>query len=169
VLARLLRHRLALRVALAALAAAVVAAVFLAHAPTTLRDAPPLPSAVRQGRPVTIAQLRGHAAALVFWASWCDDCHAEAAAVERFARSRAGAGHVIGIDYSDGGPWRAFIRGYHWTFPVLNDPDGTTLEAYRATVGVPATVILDPRGRIASIHYGTQTVSSLTAELAAAA
>ena len=46
---RVLSHRLALRVALAALAVALVAAVFLAHASTTRRPAPPLPTAVRQG------------------------------------------------------------------------------------------------------------------------
>jgi thiol-disulfide isomerase/thioredoxin len=160
---------MALRIALAALAVAVIAAVFLAHAPATRRPAPPLPSGVRQGPAVTLAQLRGHPAALVFWATWCDNCHAEAAAVERFARSRIGAGHVVGIDYSDGGNWRGFLRAYHWSFPVLADPDGTTLEAYRATVGVPATVILDPGGRIASIDYGTQTYRSLTQAFAAAA
>jgi len=164
---RALSHRIALRVALAALAAAVIAAVFLAHASTTRRPAPPLPTAVRQGPAVTLADLRGHAAAIVFWAAWCDNCHSEAPSVERFARSAGGRGHVIGVDSSDGGNWRGFLRAYHWTFPVLADSDGTATSAYRLT-GLPATVILDPRGRIASTHYGVQTVASLTSELAAA-
>ena len=116
---------------------------------------------------MTLADLRGHAAALVFWAAWCDNCHVEAPSVARFARSAGGRGHVVGVDSSDGDNWRAFLRTYHWTFPVLADADGIASSAY-GLVGLPATVILDPRGRIASIHYGVQTLASLSSELAAA-
>jgi thiol-disulfide isomerase/thioredoxin len=164
---RVFSHRIALRVALAGLAAAVIAAIFLAHASTTRRPAPPLPTAVRQGRAVTLADLRGHAAAIVFWAAWCDNCHAEAPSVERFAQSPGGRGHVIGVDSSDGGNWRGFLRSYRWSFPVLADSDGVASSAYGLR-GLPATVILDPRGRIASTRYGVQTVASLRSELAAA-
>ena len=166
-LGRALSHRLALRLALAALAGAVVAAVFLAHASSARRIAPSLPTRVRQGRAVTLAQLRGHASAIVFWAAWCDGCRSEAPSVERFARSAPGAGHVIGVDTSDGADWRRFLRTYRWTFPVLADPDGVTSSAYRLT-GLPATVMIDPRGRIASIYYGAQTSAGLARELAAA-
>ena len=67
---------------------------------------------------MTLAELRGHPAAVVFWASWCTDCHVEASAVERFARSAAGRGRVVGVDYDDGGDWRAFLRTHGWRFPV---------------------------------------------------
>jgi peroxiredoxin len=164
---RVLSHALALRVALVALAAALVAAVFLAHASTARRPAPALPAAVRQGPAVTLADLHGHAAAIVFWAAWCDNCHTEAPSVARFARSASGRGHVIGVDTGDGGNWRGFLRTYHWTFPVLADADGIASSAYRLS-GLPATVIIDPRGRIASIRYGVQTVAGLRRELSAA-
>jgi cytochrome c biogenesis protein CcmG, thiol:disulfide interchange protein DsbE len=167
VVRRALSHALALRVALVVLVAALVAAVFLAHASTTRRPAPPLPTAVRQGPAVTLADLRGHAAAIVFWAAWCDNCHTEAPSVARFARSAGGRGHVIGVDSSDSGNWRGFLHTYRWTFPVLADTDGITSSAYGLS-GLPATVIIDARGRIASIRYGVQTVAGLRSELAAA-
>jgi thiol-disulfide isomerase/thioredoxin len=167
-MARLLSHRHALRVALVALAAAALAAGLLAHHTTVRRAAPALPTKVLSGRAVTIADLRGHPAALIFFASWCTDCRVEAPAVEAFASSPAGRGRVVGIDYSDGGDWRAFLAAHHWTFPVLDDPNGQTLDAYGATVGIPATIILDAGGRIAQVEYGAETVSKLRTALAAA-
>jgi thiol-disulfide isomerase/thioredoxin len=66
-----------------------------------------------------------HAALVLFWASDCEACQREAAAVERFARSPAGRGRIVGIDYgeSESGAPRAFVRRYGWSFPNLVDPD----------------------------------------------
>lgn len=165
---RLLNHRLALRLALGALALALLAYGVLKHASTARRHAPALPAHVLAGRPVTLAQLRGHAAVVVFFATWCSDCHAEAAAVERFARTPAGRGRVIAVDYSDGGPWRGFVHKYGWSFPVFGDRNGRLGEAFRIHA-LPTTVTIDPKGRIASTTAAVQTVASLKSALAAAA
>jgi cytochrome c biogenesis protein CcmG, thiol:disulfide interchange protein DsbE len=157
-----------MRIVLAALALAALAAGLLTGAGSARRPAPPLPRTVLRGRAVTIAQLHGHSAAIVFWASWCNDCHAEAAAVERFARSSAGRGRVVGIDYTDAGDWRAFLRRYGWSFPVLADPTGVVGSGF-GLHALPATVILDPSGRIASVSNRVQTVGTLQRALAAAA
>lgn len=165
---RLVTHRVALRIVVATLALAGLAAGLLTGAGGARTAAPPLPRAVLSGHAVTVAQLRGHPAAIVFWASWCNDCHAEAAAVERFARSTAGRDRVIGVDYTDGGNWRAFLRRYGWSFPVLADRSG----AVGASFGLhdlPATVILDPSGRIVSVSNEVQTAAGLRQALAAAA
>ncbi len=166
--ARLGAHRHALRIALAALAVALLAYGLLAHPATTRRAAPPLPTRTLSGPPTTLAMLRGHAAVVIFWASWCDDCKHEAPAVARFARSAAGRGHIVAIDYADGGDWSAFLRRYGWSFPVLADRSGEVGAAFRIPA-LPATVFLDPGGRIVSTSDGAQTVRSLTQGLAAAA
>ena len=154
-------------VAVAAIAALIVG--LLGHSSIAgRRPAPELPTALVSGPRVTLAQLRGHAAAVIFWASWCTDCHAEAAAVERFARSPAGRGRLVGIDYSDGGPWRAFLHTYGWSFPVFSDRDGITLDAYGVSVGLPATVVLNARGQIVQTSHQIQTVALLHTELAQA-
>ena len=165
---RLFTDRRALRFALVAVALALLAAGLLTHGAAARRSAPALPSRVLSGAPVTLAALRGHPAAVVFWASWCTDCHVEASAVERFARSPAGRGRVVGIDYSDGGDWRGFLRRYGWSFPILADPDGATLDGFGITASLPVTAILDPSGRIASAMFGVQTVARLRSALAAA-
>jgi thiol-disulfide isomerase/thioredoxin len=167
-LARLLTHRRALRSALGVLILALLAVGLLTHASTARRRAPALPTRALSGAPTTLAALRGHSAVVVFWASWCVACHAEAAAVERFARSPAGRGRVVAIDYSDGGDWRAFLRAYHWSIPVLADPNGRVADAF-AIHFLPSTVFLDPSGRIAATSETRQTVASLVSGLSAAA
>jgi cytochrome c biogenesis protein CcmG/thiol:disulfide interchange protein DsbE len=168
VLARLARHRYALRTALSVVILALLAAGLLGRASTARRQAPALPSRTVSGRPTTLAELRGRTAAVVFWASWCAGCRTEAGAVERFARTPAGRGRVVAIDYSDGGDWRAFLRDYGWSLPVFADPNGTIGDAF-GIHSLPSTVFLDAGGRIASTSPAPQTVSSLASGLAAAA
>ena len=163
-------RRRAFRVLLAVAAIAALIAGLLGHSSIAgRRPAPALPTTLESGARVTLAQLRGHPAAVIFWASWCTDCHAEAAAVERFARSSAGRGHLVGIDYSDGGPWRSFLHNYGWSFPVFSDRDGTTLDAYGVSVGLPATIVLDSHGQIVKTSHAIQTVALLRTELTQAA
>ena len=166
--ARLAKHRYALRIALGALAAALLAYGLLANGPKALRAAHPLPARTQSGKPTTLAQLHGRAAVVVFFASWCDGCKHEAPAIARFARSPAGRGRVVAIDYDDGADWRSFLREYGWRFPVLDDSIGETGAAYQIR-GLPTAVFLDPRGRIASASSVPQTVASLTRGLSAAA
>jgi thiol-disulfide isomerase/thioredoxin len=165
-LQRVLGNRLALRGALAALALALLAYGLLRHSPAR-RVAPALPAHVVAGAPVTLSELRGHAAAVVFFASWCDGCRKEGPAVARFAASAAGRGRVIAVDTSDGGNWRGFLREYAWRFPVFRDGNGLLSDGYEVHA-LPTTVIIDPKGRIASLSAGAQTVAGLSRELAAA-
>jgi thiol-disulfide isomerase/thioredoxin len=167
-LARLATHRYALRTALSLLIVALLAAGLLAHASTARHRAPALPTRTLSGAPTTLADLRGHSAVVIFWASWCTACHTEAPAVERFARSPAGRGRVVTIDYSDGGDWRAFLRQYRWSIPVLADPDGRVADAFQVHF-LPTAVFLDPSGRIASTSETPQTAATLAGGLSAAA
>lgn len=162
---RLLTHRLALRLALGSLAVALLAYGLLAHGAQTV-IAPPLPRTALQGGPVSTADLRGHASAIVFFASWCGPCKAEAPAVARFASSHAG--RVLAIDYDDYGNVRAFIRRYRWTFPVLSDPNGTTGDAYGIANGLPTWVFVNRAGHIVERVSGPQSLAALTSELRSA-
>jgi thiol-disulfide isomerase/thioredoxin len=152
------------------------------------RLAPALPAAGVGGPPLTLAALLGgygaratgagngatgirgtHAALVLFWASDCEPCQREASAVESFARSPAGRGRIVGVDYGESesaGPL-AFLRRYHWSFPNLSDPAGRAGEAYGVT-GLPSTFVIDAHGRISATLRGPQTVQSLTRALAGA-
>ncbi len=162
------RHRFALRVAVAALALALLAYGLFRHA-AAHPLAPPLPRIALRGSPVSLADLSGHPAVIAFWASWCTHCHTEAAALERFASSPAGRGRIVGVDDNDpvASHVRAFIGRYHWTFPLLSDPDSIASDAY-SVADLPSVVIIDAKGRIVAHDYGPQTVASLDHAVASA-
>ncbi len=185
------RHRRFAAWALALVLLAALLAIGLAGRGSGAdRAAPALPRAALVGAPVTLTSLLGapatsgvaatsgdvaglhgtHPALVLFWASWCTPCQHEAPAVERFARSAAGRGRIVGVDYGESqtsGP-RAFLHRYRWSFPVLSDADAVAGEAYGVRV-LPTTVAVNAHGRITATLSGPQTEQSLARALAAAA
>jgi cytochrome c biogenesis protein CcmG, thiol:disulfide interchange protein DsbE len=156
-----------------AVAALVKFGLASSHSAQLGRRAPSLPKEALVGHPLTLPGLlagaHGRPAAVVFFASWCDPCHQEAAALERFSQSPAGKGRIVAVDWSDGlSGARAFIRHYHWTFPVLRDGEGLVGNAYRFP-GLPATFVVDGNGHIGALLLGPQTQSSLRRALASGA
>lgn len=161
--------------ALAGAAAIAVLAVFgLASSGSTAkgRAAPALPREQLVGSSTTLASLLagagGRPSLIVFWASWCDSCATEAAAIERFSRSAAGRGRIVGVDWSDAlSGATGFIRRHAWTFPNVRDGEGTVGNSY-GLAGLPTTFVLDGRGHIHTALRGPQTEQTLGAALAAA-
>lgn len=134
----------------------------------TGKPAPPLPTAVLQAPKTSLASLRGEPALINFWASWCEPCRQEAPELERLQRSLHG-GRLIGVDYTDReDSGRQFVRKYGWSFPILDDPDGIYGARYHLG-GLPTTVVLDSKGRIAELLRGPQTAADLQQALNAAA
>jgi len=159
--------------AAAALIAVVVFGLASAHSSPAGRPAPALPRERLSGPAVTLSSLLGDAAGrpalVVFWASWCEPCAREAPALERFSRSRAGEGRIVGVDWSDGlAGARSFIRHYSWTFPNMRDAEGTVGSDYHLS-GLPTTFLVDGRGRIRAVLRGPQDEGSLGRALASVA
>jgi cytochrome c biogenesis protein CcmG/thiol:disulfide interchange protein DsbE len=104
----------------------------------------------------SLADLRGKVVVLNIWASWCDPCRAESPLLERWHKriSAAGDGTVVGVDVLDvTSDARAFVREYGLTYPQLHDKEDSLRSDYGAS-GVPETVVIDRRGRIAAIRRG---------------
>lgn len=136
------------------------------------RRAPALPHEQLVGTPATLSSLiagaGGHPVAVLFWASWCGPCKKEAPEIERFAKTDAGSGRIVGVDWSDSASEaRSFIAHYHWSFPNLRDGEGTVGNSYRLT-GLPTTFVLDATGHIRATLRGPQTQAALGGALAAA-
>ena len=129
------------------------------------RLAPGLPRERLAGPPASLAGL-AHPVIVTFWASWCEPCAREAAALQRFSLTAAGRGHLIGVDWSDAQPAaRSFVRRHAWSFPNVRDSDGTVGNAYRLT-GLPTSFVLDASGHIRAVLRGPQTEQSLRRALA---
>jgi thiol-disulfide isomerase/thioredoxin len=161
---------IALAFALVAIVAFVVFGLSSSHSTATGRKAPELPREHLAGAAVTLssvlASAHGRATLVVFWASWCGPCVREAPAIERFSRSAAGHGRVVGVDWSDAlSGARAFIKDHSWTFPNVRDSEGTVGNDYRLT-GLPTTFVLDAAGRIRAALRGPQDASTLAKAMA---
>jgi len=141
----------------------VAAALILPGAKTTGRPAPALPTKALSGRPATLASLRGGTAVVNFFASWCQPCVREAPQVERAYQQLAGRAKMVAVDWNDGrGSALAFLKRFHWTLPVLEDPNGLVGDSYGIS-GLPTTFVLDANGRIAKRLTGPVTTATILA------
>ena len=160
------------RVPLAALTllvgALVVAEVTTGSAASHRDRAPELPGEVLAGQPVDLGALEGRPAAINFWASWCPPCQREAPAIERLSTALPGGARLVGVDWNDTRSGaRGFISRYGWTFTNLRDSSGSVGDAY-GIQGLPTTVIVDSKGRIAKTLRGPQTAESIGSALRSA-
>lgn len=117
---------------------------------------------------LALADLRGTAVVVNFWASWCLACRQEHPALvrawERYEQAGAPV-RFIGIVYQDSrSNAREYMdrRGGGWT----NLMDSNTRTAIDFGVyGVPETYFIDPAGRIAYKHVGPVTDALLTEQI----
>jgi thiol-disulfide isomerase/thioredoxin len=121
--------------------------------------APDLVAADLDGRPVSLAELRGEVVLLNVWATWCPPCREEMPSMQRLAEQLGPEGLrivAVSIDAAsgkrdaggrEGGDVRAFADEYGLTFDIWRDPEGRVQQIYRTT-GVPESFVIDRRGMI---------------------
>jgi thiol-disulfide isomerase/thioredoxin len=117
--------------------------------------APQLQGTTITGDPLDLAHELGHGlVAINVWASWCGPCRQEMPMLARAARTSI---RVVGIDERDHrGSARAFATSRGATYPSFSDPDGKLLARLPMLpqTGVPSTLFLDRRGRVAARVIG---------------
>ena len=100
------------------------------------------------GKTWRLADLKGRAVLINFWASWCEPCRAEMPTLQQIA-DLYGADKllVLAVNFKEH-PTRAirFAASTSLTLPVLLDPQGQTARAWGVKV-FPTTVLIDRQGR----------------------
>jgi thiol-disulfide isomerase/thioredoxin len=112
-----------------------------------------------QGKPLSLASMRGKPTVVTVWGSWCADCHKESPLIVAAARQLGSQAHFVGIDSRDPGTAQAqaFVARYKMTWPSFYSPGGEALLAFPGVISpnsVPATVVLDAQGRPAAAIAG---------------
>jgi cytochrome c biogenesis protein CcmG/thiol:disulfide interchange protein DsbE len=119
------------------------------------------------GKPVSLAALRGKVVVLNFWASWCNPaCYDEAPVLQRTWQTYADRGVVVvGVDMQDTAEAaQAFIRRFGLTFVNAPDPQGKVAVEY-GVYGVPETFFVARDGTIRAKHVGALTDAVIRAKL----
>jgi peroxiredoxin len=131
--------------------------------PTPGSSAPDFQLKDLQGNTVRLSTLRGKTVVLHFWATWCPHCLAEMPLLENANRDLAARGaQVLAINLGE--PHKRverYTQVHHLKLTILLDSRGKAAQAF-GVVGLPATLVIDPEGRIAGqIEMGSLNRDSL--------
>ncbi len=104
---------------------------------------------------VALADLKGSAVLLDFWATWCGPCRAEAPIVNSVARRFHDKGlKVVGIDTNDreglAEPW---VRAHHLEYPIVFDTGSEAANEYGVTA-MPTLVVISRTGEVMAVREG---------------
>jgi peroxiredoxin len=108
------------------------------------RKAPDFSLKDLKGKEVEIKQFKGKVVFLNFWATWCGPCKEEMPGMEVLH---------ISVDYEGIKPVQEFMSKQQYTFPVLLDPKGETLDLFEVK-GIPTTFLIDKKGKMAGKAIG---------------
>ena len=100
------------------------------------------------GKTWRLADLRGRAVVINFWASWCEPCRAEMPTLQQLAEIY-GADKlvVLAVNYKEPAAKAAqFARSTGMTLPVLLDPTGDITRAWEVRV-FPSTMLIAADGK----------------------
>ncbi|MEP7024484.1 MAG: TlpA disulfide reductase family protein [Actinomycetota bacterium] len=118
------------------------------------------------GAKLALSAYHGDILVMNFWGSWCSPCRQEAPALAALARHFQPSGvRFLGVDIRDSpAAASAFIRNFRISYPSLNDPSDDIALAFQSTVppaGIPTTLVIDRKGRVAARIVGQVTYSTL--------
>ena len=117
----------------------------------TLKPVPDVVFQDRKGNPVKLSDFRGKTVLLNVWATWCAPCREEMPELDRLEGEMGGDSfQVVALSVDRQGLERARdfldneVKAEHLT--LYNDPKASANFQLRA-VGLPTTLLVDPKGR----------------------
>ena len=119
------------------------------------RPTPPLGLPLLDGTSWSLADQRGHAVLLNFWATWCEPCREEMPALARLAeREQARGLRVVAVDYRESADTvQRFLDSAPLALPVARDADGGAARLFDVHA-FPSTVAIGRDGGVRSVAMG---------------
>jgi peroxiredoxin len=115
-------------------------------------------------RDLSLAELRGRAVVLNFWASWCQECRPEMPVLERLHRTFGPRGlTIVGINAREApSTAQRYAADLQLSFPLVLDQDGRINGLY-GVVGLPSTFLIGRDGRAVALAVGPRDWEGATA------
>lgn len=108
------------------------------------------------GRFVALRDLRGRPVLINFWASWCGPCRLEMPDIVERAQANPDL-VVLAVNAQETlAHVEPFVEEFQMTMPVALDTDAVLRNLYQVR-GMPSTVFIDHKGKIAMIWTGMLT------------
>jgi peroxiredoxin len=150
-----------LRFALVLLAALALPAAAQPLKPWSGGPAPALELSGTDGKLYRLADYRGSAVLVNFWATWCEPCREEMPSIERLRAAMEGKPFVVlAVNVGEGARTaRAFGERMRLGFPLLLDRDTQVARSWSARV-LPASFVIGPHGDIRYSYFGAIDWSS---------
>ncbi len=111
------------------------------------------------GKPLSLASMRGKPTVVNVWWAGCPPCRAEAPKLVGAQKELGDRAHFVGIDVRDGGTAgpQAYEQQFGIDWPSFYSPGGEALLAFPGAItpnSIPSTVVLDADGRVAASIIG---------------
>jgi len=109
-----------------------------------------------QGKPLSLADLKGKVVLVNFWATWCLPCHWEMPLMEKLYQAYRAKGFIIvaiSLDQEGAAVVEPFVKEKKLTYPVLLDPSLKGARQFGVR-GLPATFLIGRDGFIKGVSYG---------------
>ncbi len=118
------------------------------------------------GSAASLADYRGRPVILNFWATWCPPCRLEMPDLVRAYEAHKDEGLVIlAIDDAEAHDQvTAFVKEFGMTMPVIIDPQGDVMTAYK-TNSLPSSFFIDRNGIVRVRWIGFLTPDMLEQSL----
>ncbi len=137
-----------------------------AAAPAVGQVPPDITATAIDGSAVSLSALKGHPVWLTFGASWCPDCRAEAADIQAaYAKHKAAGLQVVGVFNEGADTAASYAAKVGMTFPLVADPSGQILDAYR-NLGLPTHYFISPDGTVRAVRIGRLSPADMEALIA---
>jgi thiol-disulfide isomerase/thioredoxin len=117
------------------------------------------------GRPISLASLKGKVVLVNFWATWCPPCRAEIPDLIALQNKYKDTLQIIGISDDDDPPAvvKKWAADHGMNYPIVMSNDNLR-KVFLGVQALPTSFVLDRESRLMIRHVGMLTASTTEAE-----